>query len=81
MTDEWRRALRADPLAWLLEPGDPAVRQLALRQLSDRPANVPEIAARRRAAMAADPIASILAAQASRWVTLRACRFLRAGLS
>jgi hypothetical protein len=29
----WRAALPADPLEWLLEPGDPAVRHLALRQL------------------------------------------------
>jgi Prenyltransferase and squalene oxidase repeat len=59
----WRVALRADPLDWLLEPGDPAVRHLVLRQLLDRPSDDSEVAASRRAAMAADPIASILAAQ------------------
>ncbi len=56
-------ALRADPLDWLLEPKDPAVRHLALRQLLDLPADDPDVAASRRAAMVADPIASILAAQ------------------
>jgi hypothetical protein len=29
----WLAALRADPLEWLLEPRDPAVRHLALQQL------------------------------------------------
>jgi hypothetical protein len=59
----WLAALRADPLEWLLEPGDPAVRHLALRQLLDRPADDADVVTSRRAAMAADPIASILAAQ------------------
>ena len=61
--DSWRAALRADPLPWLLEDGDPAVRHLALQQLLDLPADEPEVAASRRAAMTTDPIASILAAQ------------------
>jgi hypothetical protein len=60
----WQAALRANPLDWLLEPQDPAVRHLVLRQLLDRPAADPDVATSRRAAMAADPIASILAAQA-----------------
>jgi hypothetical protein len=59
----WRAALRADPLDWLLEPGTAAVRHLALRQLLDRAADEPDVAEARRTAMAADPIASILAAQ------------------
>jgi hypothetical protein len=61
----WQGALRADPLEWLLEPGDPAVRHLSLRQLLDQPADDADVAACRRAAMAADPIAAILAAQES----------------
>jgi hypothetical protein len=59
----WQAALRADPLEWLLEPGDPAVRHLALRQLLDRSMDEPDVAISRRAAMSADPILSILAAQ------------------
>jgi len=59
----WQAVLRADPVGWLLEADDPAVRHLALRQMLDRPADDPEVAACRRAAMAADPVASILAAQ------------------
>jgi hypothetical protein len=59
----WQATLRADPLGWLLEAEDPAVRHLVLRQLLDRPGDDPDVADSRRAAMAADPIASILAAQ------------------
>ena len=33
----WQAALNDDPLPWLLEEDDPAVRHLALRQLKDRP--------------------------------------------
>jgi hypothetical protein len=61
--DAWKQALRADPVDWLLEPGDPAVRHLALRQLLDRPADDPDVVDSARAAMAANPIAAILAAQ------------------
>ena len=64
-------ALRADPLDWLLEAKDPAVRHLALRQLLDRPDDDPDVVESRHAAMAADPIASILAAQDRRTVTGR----------
>jgi hypothetical protein len=52
-----------DSLAWLLEPGDPAVRHLALRHLSGRPPDDPDVVESRRTAMTSDPIASILAAQ------------------
>lgn len=59
----WKSALRGDPVDWLIDPAQPAVRHLALRQLLDRPADDPEVAASRAAAMAANPIAAILAAQ------------------
>jgi len=54
---------KGDPLPWLLEETDPAVRHLALRRLMERPAVDPEVIAARAAAMAAEPIAPILAAQ------------------
>jgi hypothetical protein len=60
----WQAACPVDPLDWLLEPADPAVRHLALRQLLDQPADDPEVRRSLAAAMAADPIATILAAQA-----------------
>ncbi len=59
----WTDAVGGDPLPWLLEESTPAVRHLALRDLLDRPAGDPETAAARRAAMASEPIAPILAAQ------------------
>jgi hypothetical protein len=59
----WAASLRADPLPWLLDPAAPAVRNLALRELLDRPADDPDVSEARAAAMASPPIASILAAQ------------------
>jgi hypothetical protein len=59
----WQAALKADPLAWLLEAQTPAVRHLALRQLLDEPEDAPAVQQARAAAMQTDPIASILAAQ------------------
>lgn len=59
----WKRALRGNPVDWLVDPAQPAVRHLALRQLLDYPADDPEVVASRAAAMAANPIAAILAAQ------------------
>ncbi len=61
--DDWRRALRDDPLPWLLEEDTPAVRHLALRQLLDQPVDAPQVYQARAAAMRSDPIASTLAAQ------------------
>jgi hypothetical protein len=61
----WRARLRGDPLPWLLEERDPAVRHLALRQLLDRPADDPEVVAAQGAAMRARPIAAILDHQES----------------
>jgi len=49
-----------DPLAWLLEPADPGVRYLALRDLLHLPADDPELASARQAAHTHGPIAAIL---------------------
>src|SRR5512139_1146170 len=66
----WTDRLHGDPTPWLLEPGTPAVRAAALQSLMDRPADDPEVVHARAAAMSADPIATILAAQdeAGWWV-------------
>ncbi|MHB1004823.1 MAG: nitrogen fixation protein NifH [Chloroflexota bacterium] len=62
---DWRNVLGgADPLPWLLEESNPAVRRLALLHLLDRPADDPEAVAAGTAAMASGPIATILANQA-----------------
>ncbi|HEY6057807.1 MAG TPA: prenyltransferase/squalene oxidase repeat-containing protein [Candidatus Limnocylindrales bacterium] len=63
MTD-WRSALMGDPLPWLLDPEVPAARHLALRWLEDRAPDDPAVRDARQRAMAADPIAAILAHQA-----------------
>jgi hypothetical protein len=65
MTDGAGRPLplNGDPLTWLLEADTPVVRHVALRDLLDRPRDDPEAVEAQAAAMTADPIASILAAQ------------------
>jgi len=60
---DWRSALRADPMPWLLEADTPAVRHLALRDLLDEPATAPALRRARAAAMRTDPIAAVLAHQ------------------
>jgi hypothetical protein len=60
---DWRARLHDDPLPWLLDGVEPAVRHRALREVLGRPADDPDVVAARAAAMAADPIAGILEAQ------------------
>ncbi len=65
---DWRERLHADPLPWLLDPAIPTVRHLALRQLLDRPYDDPDVRNALSAAMRADPITTIMAAQdAASW--------------
>lgn len=59
----WTRMLKNDPLPWLLEEDTPAIRHLALCWLLDQPENSPDVRQAHAAAMQADPIAAILAAQ------------------
>jgi hypothetical protein len=55
--------LKNDPLPWLLEEDTPAIRHLALRRLLNQPEDTLNVRQARAAAMLADPIAAILAAQ------------------
>ena len=50
----------ADPLPWLLEPQDPGVRYLAMRDLLELPADDLELLAAQQAAHSQGPIAAIL---------------------
>jgi len=59
----WLGALHADPLPWLLEPENPAVRYLVWRNVLERPADDPELAAGRQAILAWRPLRRILDAQ------------------
>jgi hypothetical protein len=57
---DWRGALNADPLPWLLESDNPSVRFFALTDLLDRPRNDREVAAAKRAINASRPVQAIL---------------------
>jgi hypothetical protein len=59
----WLDHVREDPLPWLLDEDTPAVRAQALQRLCGRRPDDPEVVASRAAAMLADPIRAILAAQ------------------
>lgn len=66
---DWRALLRGDPLPWLLERRDPAVRASALRWLLDRGPKDPELREAQARAMSAPPISTILGKQGpdGRW--------------
>ena len=59
----WRALLRGDPLPWLLEKRDPAVRAAALRQILDRSPRDAEVREAQARAMASPPISTILRRQ------------------
>lgn len=59
----WRALLRGDPVPWLLEKRDPAVRAMALRSLLDRGTRDPEAREAQTRAMSAPPISTILRTQ------------------
>ena len=56
----WRAQLDGDAIPWLLEPEEPGVRYLALRDLMDCPPDDPELRSARRRAHREGPIAAIL---------------------
>jgi hypothetical protein len=65
----WRDLLHADPVPWLLERSDPAVRANTLRTLLERGARDPELREAQARAMSAPPISTILKRQGpdGRW--------------
>jgi hypothetical protein len=56
----WKNQLRNDSLAWLLEPENPGVRYLALRDLLDLPSDDRKLKSARKAAHKEGPIAEVL---------------------
>jgi hypothetical protein len=56
----WTKHLKGNSLHWLLDPSEPGVRYLALRDLCGLAADDPELLEARRAAHARGPIATIL---------------------
>jgi hypothetical protein len=59
----WLNTLRGDPVPWLLEPGNPAVRYRTLTDLLDRPAEDPEVRTTLAAIVTWSPVADLLTAQ------------------
>jgi squalene cyclase len=59
----WRALLKDDPVPWLLERSDPAVRAMTLRTLLDRGPRDGELREAQQRAMSAPPISTILRRQ------------------
>ena len=59
----WRALLRGDPLPWLLEKRDPAVRATTLRSIMDRSPRDAELREAQTRAMASPPISTVLRRQ------------------
>jgi hypothetical protein len=59
----WRELLKGDPVPWLLERSDPAVRALTLRHLLNRGPRDAELREARQDAMSSPPISTILTRQ------------------
>lgn len=59
-SSKWVQRLKADPLPWLLEPSDPDVRAVTLRDLLDVPDDNPDLLAAEKAAVQNGPVASLL---------------------
>jgi len=59
----WQTLLHGDPLPWLLEKSDPAVRTLTLRQLLDRGPRDVDLRETQQRAMSSPPISTLLKRQ------------------
>jgi hypothetical protein len=59
----WRSLLKGDPVPWLLERSDPAVRAQTLRSLLDKGPRDPDLREAQQRAMNAPPISTILRRQ------------------
>ena len=59
----WRELLKGDPVPWLLERSDPAVRAQTLRSLLDKGPRDPELRDAQQRAMNMPPISTILRRQ------------------
>ncbi len=59
----WRSLLKGDPVPWLLERSDPAVRAQTLRSLLERGPRDPELREAQQRAMTTPPISTILRRQ------------------
>jgi len=58
----WQNHLKGDTISWLIEPDNPGVRYLAMRDILNLPANDSDFMAAQELACQQGPIAAILAA-------------------
>lgn len=56
----WQNQLKGNPVDWLLEPENPEIRHLALRELQDKPFDDPDVVNARQKAHQQGPIATVL---------------------
>ena len=63
MAVRWLTLLRADPIAWLLEPENPAIRYWTLLDLLDTPGDSPDVQSAWAMIASYPPVAGVLAAQ------------------
>ena len=60
---DWKSALKADPIPWLLEPENPSVRYFTLTDLLERPQDDPQVVATKRALPTSKVVAKIFSRQ------------------
>ncbi len=63
MAGRWQALLQADPIPWLLEPENPAVRYWTLIDLLNVPGDAPDVQSARADIATYPPVAGVLAAQ------------------
>jgi len=61
--ENWKSALKADAIAWLLEQNNPSVRYFTLVKLLDRPEDDAQVVATREAINESEPVQKMLEAQ------------------
>jgi hypothetical protein len=59
----WSQILKEGPIDWLLEPSNPSVRYLTLRELLDESENNPQAIAVRKAIPTSTPVTKIMSKQ------------------
>lgn len=60
MVDNWKAALKADPIEWLLEKDNPSIRYFTLKELIDKPESNLEVAEAKTAIMKTGIVPQIL---------------------
>jgi hypothetical protein len=61
--ERWKKLLKDDPTAWLVEPSNPSVRYFTLTRILERPEDDPEVIAAHEAIEGSEPVHRILDTQ------------------